>query len=108
MSDEENCKIEELIDEPKTETKVDPSKNASPHQNVSAALTKKRKRGKKAYEDEIKGKGNFFMFRVIFTKGFNLDTIIATLQATLKDTQTEIESGKRTCQQQQDRIKQLG
>ena len=48
------------------------------------------------------------MFRVIFTKGFNLDTIIATLQATLKDTQTEIESGKRTCQQQQDRIKQLG
>ena len=61
MSDEENCKIEELIDEPKTETKVDPSKNASPHQNVSAALIKKRKRGKKAYEDEIKGKGNFFL-----------------------------------------------
>ena len=48
------------------------------------------------------------MFRVIFTNGFNLETIIATLQATLKDTQMEIESVNRTCQQQQDRIKQLG
>ena len=48
------------------------------------------------------------MFRVIFTKGFNLDTIIATLQAILKDTQTELESGKQTCQQQKDQIKQLG
>ena len=58
MSDKK-CKIEELTDESKIEFKIDPPKNASPHQNVSAALTKKRKMGKRAYEAEIKGKGNF-------------------------------------------------